>query len=250
MASSLTYLDLFNNIVWNPGAEYNDFLGELTNLIFLYYGNTNFEFDGIPTAIGKLSNLVEYDASFTLYFGAIQGSIFENMPFMNYLVLGGNAYNSSIPVEIGQLPALEFFYAEDSFLSGDLSFMEPMQKIAELWVDTNPGLGGTIPTFLGSIATLQSFSISECGFNGPIPSELGNLAGMKQMWFFDNTLTGVVPTEIGRLTRMELLKVELNLITGTMPSEICANRDPLGLLVDLESDCVSEMVCTCCTACS
>lgn len=76
----------------------------------------------------------------------------------------------------------------------------------ECWVDQNPGLGGTIPTEMGLVASLrkstesffmegnnkanhnsyfwlcfessESWSITRCGFTGPIPSELGNLRDM------------------------------------------------------------------------
>ena len=32
LSNSLVTLDLFNNLVWNPGDEFNAFLGRLTNL--------------------------------------------------------------------------------------------------------------------------------------------------------------------------------------------------------------------------
>ena len=72
MADSIRRIDLFNNVVWNPGDEFNAFLGQLSNIEFLFYGSTNFEYPGIPTEIGLLTNLKEYDCSFTLYFGPLR----------------------------------------------------------------------------------------------------------------------------------------------------------------------------------
>ncbi|CAB9520728.1 leucine rich repeat [Seminavis robusta] len=164
----------------------------------------------------------------------------------------GNAYNSSIPVEIGELPNLQFLYAENSFVEGDLSFMEPMQSIVECWVDQNPGLGGTIPTTIGNVQTLKSWSISRCGFNGPIPSELGNLKDMVRMWLYDNMFTGAVPEALGDLFKLQMLELEENLLTSVMPQSICLNLEPLGLLATLEADCSgggSGMQCDCCTCC-
>lgn len=143
--------------------------------MFLYYGSTNFEFDGVPAEIGRLSNLVEYDASYTLYFGPLRGETFANMPFLNYLVLGGNSYNSSIPAEIGQLPSLENFYAEDSFITGDLSFIEEgMPSIFEMWIDNNPGIVGTLPTLIGELSTLASISLTENSLTGTLPTEIAD----------------------------------------------------------------------------
>ena len=79
MASSITRIDLFRNSVYNSGDEGNGWLGQLTNLRELFYGQTNFEYNGIPPQIGQLVNLIEYDCSFTLYFGPLVGSTFANL---------------------------------------------------------------------------------------------------------------------------------------------------------------------------
>jgi len=252
MASSITRMDIFRNSVYNTGVEGNAWLGQLVNLKELFYGQTNFEYNGIPPEIGQLTNLVEYDCSFTLYFGPLQGSTFSNLQSLEYLVLSGNAYNTSIPVEIGSLPNLQFLYVQNAFVDGDLSFMEPMQSIVECWVDQNPGLGGNIPTFMGAIQSLQSWSVTRCGLSGPIPSELGNLRNMVRMWLYDNMLTGSVPIELGNLFKLQTLELEENLLTGVMPQDVCLNRVPLGLLATLEADCGGsppEISCDCCTCC-
>lgn len=85
MASSLTRLDLFRNSVHNSGDEGHDWLSQLYNLRELYYGQTNFEYSGIPPQISRLENLVEYDCSFTLYFGPLRGSIFESLQNLGML---------------------------------------------------------------------------------------------------------------------------------------------------------------------
>ena len=286
MAGSVTRIDLFRNSVFNTGDEGNAWLGQMTNLRELFYGQTNFEFNGIPPQIAQLTNLIEYDCSFTLYFGPLNGATFAPLQNLEYLVLSGNAYNTSIPVEIGQLPnlrtytllfcssepplllhatskslmvafifplcTLEFFYAQNAFVDGDLSFMLPMQSIIECWVDQNPGLGGTIPTEMGLVRTLQSWSITRCGFTGPIPSEIGNLGDMVRMWVYDNMLTGTVPAELGNMFKLQTFEMEENLLTGVMPEGICMNRVPNGLLATLEADCGGtppEIECTCCTCC-
>lgn len=50
---------------------------------------------------------------------------------LGYLDISKNKYNSAIPIQIGQLPSLENFYAVDAGITGDLSFMEPMTQISK-----------------------------------------------------------------------------------------------------------------------
>jgi hypothetical protein len=252
LKDSLKVLDIYSNYVFNVGDAGNAFLGELTNLEELYYGTTSFQYDGIPTYIGKLTNLFEYDCSYTLYFGELKEEIFENLDKLEYLYIGGNSFNSSIPTNIGKLPNLLYFYAEYADIVGDLSFMKGMSKIYELWVDRNPFLTGPIYSEIGDCITLESFSVTRCGLEGQIPSELGKLTDMQQMWFYNNRLTGAVPTELGNLSDMNRLELELNELTGVMPSELCSRVKPLGRLEVLESDCAldaMEIDCDCCTCC-
>jgi hypothetical protein len=252
LAGSLKVLDIYSNYVFNVGDAGNAFLGELTNLEQLYYGTTSFQYDGIPTYIGKLTNLFEYDCSYTLYFGDLKPEIFTDLNKLEYLYIGGNSFNSSIPSEIGQLPNLLYFYAEFADIIGDLSFMKGMPNIYELWLDRNPLLTGPLYTEIGDLVTLESFSVTRCGLEGKIPSELGQLVGMQQMWLYDNQLTGAVPSELGRLTDMNRFEVEVNKLVGTMPTEVCTRVKPLGRLEVLEADCAvgaEEIACTCCTCC-
>jgi Leucine-rich repeat (LRR) protein len=251
LRESLNYLDLYNNLIHNKGDAGNAFLGELTKLEYLYYGTTSFEYDGIPTEIGLLTNLKEYDMSYSLYFGKLEGDMWTNLTNLNYLVMDGNAYNSTLPQELVELPNLEYLYAGFSFLEGDLSFVPQMPKIFELWIDDNPGLSGPIPNDMPNAETLVSMSVTNCGLTGGLPSELGSMTDLIQMWFYDNQLTGTIPTEFGGLVKMKVLNVQKNQLTGEMPAQLCSRRAPFGRLGELEADCDSAITCadTCCTCC-
>jgi hypothetical protein len=137
---------------------------------YLYVQNTVFS-GRLPQKFPD--GLVELDIANSLITGDLQGAAFENLSSLRFLLMDGVQFNSSIPSEIAQLPNLEYLFATDSMITGDLSYMESMPVIFEHWVDRNPGLGGPIPSFLGSLTTLQSFSIAECGFTGTIPESLG-----------------------------------------------------------------------------
>lgn len=123
--------------------------------------------------------------------------------------------------------------------------MVGMPKIFELWMDYTE-FQSTIPTEIGLLQTLTSWSVSFCALNGTIPTQLGHLTNMDRLWLYQNKLTGTIPTELGNLVKMEYLHFEGNLLAGSMPNQICSNK-PL----ELGSDCQNSgnVACSCCTCC-
>lgn len=267
LKNSLLILDIEENIIYNAGNDGLNWLGELVNLQELNIAKTSFQYDGIPLVIGKLVNLVELDVSYSLFFGPLHEEVFENLHKLQFLYIGGNSYNSSLPASIGRLDSLLYLYAEFSDITGDLSFLATaadngsnsnsssgLSSIYELWVDKNPNLSGKIPTQIGHLTTLASLSLTECDLYGKIPTEMGNLINMKQLWLYGNRLTGDIPANLGNMRQLDRLELEDNDLQGEMPSEVCANVYPRGRLEVLEADCgdLGKISCNateCCTCC-
>ena len=192
LKSTLQVLDLGTNQVFTDGAIFNPFLGELTELLDLRYDDTNFQNNqGVPSQIGNLKKLGFYNAGRTLYRGPLNGAAFpSDLLDLYWIELEFNSFNSSIPLEIGQLPNLTDFFIRDSFIEGDLEYLRAASKIRTNWVDINPGLAGPLPTFLGSLSTLGSLSLTDCSFTGTLPTEIGLLRNSLSSCIF---LTLVVP---------------------------------------------------------
>jgi hypothetical protein len=245
---SLKSIDLYDNIIHNKGDIGHSFLGELTNLEKLFYRKTYFEYAGIPSAISQLTKLLEYDCSFTLYAGPLQGSTFAPLTNLVYLDIRGNTYNSPLPEELITLPELKFLYAGFSSLQGDLGFVHRMPKIVEMWLDDNPSMKGTIPTTIGLASTLAGFGVTNCALFGPLPTEIGNMLKLEVLWLYDNHLTGDIPTELNNLKNLRILNLQKNDLLGELPPAMCNKFDPSGKLEELEADC-DEVTCTCCTCC-
>ena len=208
-----------------------------------------FENTGIPTIFGKLVNLVYLDVRFALFWGPLQDNaavIWPNLSKLTYLDISQNGEMGTIPTQIANLPALEYFYAQRSQIQGDIAFIETMPVIFEFWMDENESLGGTIPSEIGTKATLGTISLSSCSFDGSLPTELGYLVGMQSLWLFNNTLTGTIPTELSALTDLALFQTEGNNLVGTMPTAMCQ----IGAF--LSTDCASneEVSCACCQCCT
>ena len=208
--------------------------------------STYMTYDGIPTYIGKLTDLRVLDVENTFFYGDLDGNIFKDLKDLIYLDIGDVWYNSTFPSTIAKLPKLEALYAYDCGLEGRLDSFFPHfgNQIFEMWFDDN-NLSGSVPSEIGTMANLASLSLSDNALDGSIPSEVGALQNMEQMWIYGNFLTGDIPSEIGQMAKLQILQVEDNELNGAVvPSAVCAMN-----LNTLSADCNDGVTCSCCTCC-
>lgn len=109
---------------------------------YLYIQATSFAGDLPPFPTG----LVELDLSSTLISGGLVGSNFVGLDELKFLLLDGCQFSTSIPTELASLPNLEYFYASDAMITGDLSYMSAMPSIFEHFVANNPNLVSNLYT--------------------------------------------------------------------------------------------------------
>lgn len=208
----------------------------------MYISLTEYLFVGFTGFSGWMPTLppgvLEIDFAYTLIHKGFDDSVFADATLLEYANFGGNNFNTTIPSALASLPNLRFLYfVQCELRDTDMSFLEHMPSIYELWIDGNPNFTGSIPSSIGDKTTLASLSLTENGLTGPIPSEMGLLVEMQQMWLYDNALTGEVPSELGAIPRMKIFEVTGNALAGTMPSEVCGNTGYFGLLDTLGADC-------------
>ncbi len=91
-------------------------------------------------------------------------------------------------------------------------------RVTRLRLATN-SLTGSIPTELGSLASLEELSLSHNDLSGPIPPELGNLSSLAGLFLHNNRLSGGIPEELGRLS-LERLIFDSNELSGRIPPEL------------------------------
>jgi Leucine-rich repeat (LRR) protein len=192
---------------------------------------------GVPDAISNLTNLVEFDCSYTYFSGALRPAPFSTLSNLLYLDLEGNFYNSTIPSVLSTLlPNLKYLYAGNGLITGDLSFAKGMPNIRDLWVDSNY-LGGTLPTFLGNLTTLETLALSYNSFSGPLPSQLGQLPYLIKLWLYANKFSGTIPTSFTKLSYLKIFHVEDNNMKGNVSALCEALVYPTESLTSLGVDC-------------
>lgn len=127
----------------------------------------------------QLLSTVEYDCSYTLYYGELVDTPFVGLNNLNYLVLSGNVYQSSLPPAVVNLPSLEYLYVADTTLTGTMDFILDMPLIFEVWFGYNE-IEGSMPTEIGLVTTLGSLSATWNLLTGTIPTEIGTLQLMRK----------------------------------------------------------------------
>lgn len=248
----LEVLNLDTNFFHNKDHDGHAFIKELQNLRLMSVRDTFMQYNGIPPHYGHLPRLKSLDISYVVYTGGTSNDFMDSIenPLSDlvFLDISGNSFNGPIPDSIVNLPNLTAFYAINSNVESDVSFVANMEKAIEVWLDENPGLTGRLPDNLDRIANLKSFAITECSLTGPIPTSMGNLVNLQQVWFYGNQLDGQIPSSLGSLLKLETFEVHNNDLTGVMPTQMCTNTIT-GVLQTLQADCPDEVQCECCSCC-
>ncbi|XVF39988.1 hypothetical protein PTKIN_Ptkin01aG0077300 [Pterospermum kingtungense] len=106
-----------------------------------------------------------------------------------------NAFDGSIPKELGNLKELN-------------------------WLSIgNNNFSGTFPLELGNLVNLQNLYINSCGLDGEIPKTFGNLGNLQELQASNNAFRGKIPDFIGNnWTKLQRLRFEGNSFEGPIPS--------------------------------
>jgi hypothetical protein len=133
LKDSLNYLGLVDNLIYNEGDEGLAWIGELTQVRDLFLGSCYFVYDGIPPYFAQLNaTLRQLDISYTVFHGPIRAAeTMAPLTSLTYLEMGGNTYNSTLPMEIATLPMLDSLYIDTAMIYGDLSFIASMDLLCK-----------------------------------------------------------------------------------------------------------------------
>ena len=150
---------------------------------------------------------------------------------MTDLNLEDNLFNKTIPSELGLLSnSLTSLSVGKNDLVGQLpSELAQLTRLEHLAFDNTLIFG--MPSELGLLHKLQTFSASQAGLIGTLPVELGTLTNLREVLLAKNTITGSIPSEWSGMTSLERLHLENNGITGALPSEIGSAWQRLHTLV-------------------
>lgn len=250
--SQLQEVDFTTNYIYLED-ELHDFWMHLTNLrIIKMEDNFVVTIGGLPTQFASLVNIEKIQMSYNLLQGPLNGQTFLAMANLQHLEVESNYLSGPIPVELGALRNLVYFYARRNLLEIFLPNMiipGAYPSLFSLWLDNND-ISGSIPSAIGQITELASFSVTNSSLTGTIPTEFGLLQGLKRVWMYDNDLTGTIPQELSNLQDLQVFEIHNNRLRGEVPSSICVSVAATDYQFKaLTADCDAVACNNCCTEC-
>ncbi|THG17367.1 hypothetical protein TEA_024146 [Camellia sinensis var. sinensis] len=170
------------------------YIGQLTNLIFLYLSSNRFN-GSIPLVIWKLKNLRKISMHDNMFSGPIPSS-FGQLSNLIFLDLSSNRISGSIPQEIWKLKNFQMINMGHNILSGSIS------------------------SFLGELIDLTFLDLSSNRLNGSIPLEIGYLTHLSYLDLSSNFRTGRIPLSLDRLTDLYSLNLSANQMDEMEPPDL------------------------------
>ncbi|KAL2523804.1 Leucine-rich receptor-like protein kinase family protein [Abeliophyllum distichum] len=109
-------------------------------------------------------------------------SNFQQLKFLNVVVLSSTNLTGTIPKEFGDYLELILIDISDNSITGE------------------------IPMELCKLNKLETLSLNSNLLKGNIPSDIGNLYNLKSLRLYDNQLGGEIPRSIGKLNNLEIFR--------------------------------------------
>ncbi|KAI2501545.1 hypothetical protein MHU86_12922 [Fragilaria crotonensis] len=218
-------------------------LGLLAELETLMLLNEEYLDGFFPSTLQNLKQLTYIDCSGSTISGSIPSWIGQ-WTSMTSLSLSSNEISGSLPDSLASLTNLFLLAVDDNSMTGDLSVLEGLTNLSDVYIDRNGFTGTVDSTFLQNLSDLQILDVSGNLLEGAVPVHLMGLplleildinnnlltefpdsiptnSGLSLLAFYNNPITGSFPTEtIRNLPKLSHLDLSSTRFTGGMPSEI------------------------------
>ncbi|GJP42044.1 hypothetical protein CLOM_g1640 [Closterium sp. NIES-68] len=170
----------------------------------------------IPVGISRLVNL----QILALHVNQLSGPIDPlcNLPQLRYLNLNQNAFNGSLPNDLGTLTNLFTLHVEENSFSGSIpSSLGNITLLVDLVLSYNQ-LTGTIPDSLSRLNSLTLLKLAKNQLTGPIPDSLGTVPSLSLLLLQYNLLSGTIPASLASLHKLKYLLLSVNHLSGSIPA--------------------------------
>ncbi|KAL0425580.1 UNVERIFIED_CONTAM: DNA damage-repair/toleration protein [Sesamum radiatum] len=194
ISDSLCLLDQLTTLIvtdWGSiSGEIPPCITSLSRLRFWTSGNRIS--GGIPTDIGKLSQLVVLNLADNEISGSIPASIVD-LSSLKLLDISNNKLSGEVPSDIGKLKMLSRAIMGGNQLSGSMpTSIAALSRMADLDLSMNQ-ISGSIPEQIGSMPVLSTLILYSNQLSGEIPASLFSNTGLSHLNLSRNSLEGKLP---------------------------------------------------------
>jgi hypothetical protein len=176
---------------------------------------------------------------FGMAFNNLSGNIpleLGSLSNLTWFYMSSNQLSGSIPPELGNLSNLYWLNLSFNQLSGSIPpELGNLNNLEDLDLQNNQ-LSGSIPPELGNLSKLEDLSLHSNQLSGIIPPEIGNLSNLGTLWLMNNQLSGSIPPELGNLSNLFWLHLDFNKLSGNIPKSLM-NLTDLWIL-DISYNCL------------
>lgn len=177
-------------------------------------GTTVNAWDGVVVDAGRV---ISINLSFNNLTGTLPVEI-GDLTALQYLNLDGNKLTGPIPTQITNLTNLATLHmAENDFTGSIPANIGNLVNLYGLALSDN-NLSGAIPASFSNMAALSLASLNNNQLSGSIPSNIGNLLSLTQLNLGNNNLSGTIPVSMGDLVNLTDLSLNNNQLSGTIPA--------------------------------
>jgi Leucine-rich repeat (LRR) protein len=146
------------------------------------------------------------------------------------LILGFNGVGGTLPPEVAllsELARIQLSGGTARTLTGSLPSELGLLTSLQSFSAHSNALTGSLPPDIGAWTALDLLDLGENKFSGSLPSEIGQMTALRGLNLTTNEFTGELPPTIGQLVGVEILSLADNSFEGSVPAQ-------LGLLAQLQ----------------
>ncbi|CAG8512838.1 28051_t:CDS:2 [Dentiscutata erythropus] len=230
-ANTVNQTGLETNLKWMGDNNFCQWIGvkcdSSNNIISLVLTSPNIP-NTLSNDIGKLTTLQSFtiNGGTTIPNGPIPTSLFQ-LPNMNTLTITSTSLSGPIPDTFDKMPALKTLSLQSNPQLGKTIPSSIGSITLNNLIINGQGISGTVPDFIGNSKMLQkSLQTLVLGINqlsGSIPTTIGSATFQKtinQLDFGNNTLTGTIPDSLSQLSNLQFLYLGNNQLSGQIPTSL------------------------------
>ena len=197
----------------------------------------------LPSELGALSNLRQFDVAFNTLSGPLPAEI-ANMQALQVFVVSFNSISGTIPPSLGNQSSLQVLFLDDNHIGGPIPLSLVGSGVLETLYLNDNMLTGALPEDMCTVAANLSFisfdynrltgTLPESLFSscvrleflsvlgnaqlaGYLPSTLYAATGLYQLTLADNFFSGPVASSLEQLSNLVVLRLEYNTLSGSFP---------------------------------